>query len=72
MMSFWLIVNADVFVLSRYVSDTELGIYTPHVARGVHRRLPAPGFGRAAPLRKAAIYKSVEEQYGRAEQRGQL
>jgi O-antigen/teichoic acid export membrane protein len=73
MMSFWLIVNADVFVLSRYVSDSDLGIYTL-ASRVAFIAAFLPQSFRVAlrPLRKAAIYKSVEEQYGRAEQRGQL
>jgi O-antigen/teichoic acid export membrane protein len=73
MMSFWLIVNADVFVLSRYVSDTELGIYTLASRVAFIAAFLPQGFRVALrPLRKAAIYKSVEKQYGRAEQRGQL
>ena len=73
MMSFWLIVNADVFVLSRFVSDTDLGIYTLASRVAFIAAFLPQGFRVALrPLRKAAIYKSVEEQYGRAEQRGQL
>ena len=73
MMSFWLIVNADVFVLSRYLSDTEIGIYTLASRVAFIAAFLPQGFRVALrPLRKAAIYKSVEDQYGRAEQRGQL
>ena len=73
MMSFWLIVNADVFVLSRYVSDAELGVYTLASRLAFIAAFLPQGFRVALrPLRKAAIFKSVEEQYGRAEQRGQL
>jgi O-antigen/teichoic acid export membrane protein len=73
MMSFWVIVNADVYVLSRYVSDTDLGIYTLASRVAFIAAFLPQGFRVALrPLRKAAIYKSVEEQYGRAEQRGQL
>ncbi len=73
MMSFWTIANADVFVLSRFVDNSELGIYTLASRFGFMAAFLPQGFRLALrPLRKAAIYKSVEEQYGRAEQRGQL
>ena len=73
MMSFWLIVNADVFVLSRFVSDADLGVYTLASRVAFMAAFLPQGFRVALrPLRKAAIYKSVEAQYGRAEQRGQL
>lgn len=73
MMSFWTIANADVFLLSRFVSDIDLGVYTLASRVGFIAAFLPQGFRVALrPLRKAAIYKSVEEQYGRAEQRGQL
>ena len=73
MLSFWLIVNADIFVLSRFVSDAELGVYTLASRVAFLAAFLPQGFRVALrPLRKAAIYKSVEDQYGKAEQRGQL
>lgn len=71
--SFWVIQNADVFVLSRFVSEADLGIYMLVSRLGfVGAFLPA-GFRMALrPLRKAAIYKAVEDQYGRSVQRGQI
>lgn len=73
MMSFWTMTNADVFVLSRFVSDADLGVYTLASRVGFIAAFLPQGFRVALrPLRKAAIYKAVEEQYGRAEQRGQL
>ena len=73
MMSFWTIGNADVYLLSRFVSDADLGVYTLASRVGFIAAFLPQGFRVAMrPLRKAAIYKSVEEQYGRAEQRGQL
>jgi O-antigen/teichoic acid export membrane protein len=73
MMSFWTIVNADVFVLSRFVSDADLGVYTLASRVGfIAAFVPQASRIAMRPLRKAAIYKSVEEQYGRAVQRGQL
>ena len=73
MMSFWTMANADVFLLSRYVSDVDLGIYTLASRVGIVAAFVPQGFRVALrPLRKAAIYKAVEDQYGKAEQRGQL
>jgi len=73
MMSFWTIGNADIFLLSRYVTATELGIYTLASRVGFIAAFMPQGFRVALrPLRTASIYQAVEEQYGRAEQRGQL
>lgn len=73
MMSFWTMANADVFLLSRFVSDADLGVYTLASRVGFIAAFLPQGFRVALrPLRKAAIYKAVEDQYGRAEQRGQL
>ncbi|HSI80585.1 MAG TPA: hypothetical protein VK919_08045 [Solirubrobacterales bacterium] len=71
--SFWVIQNSDIFVLSRFVTDADLGIYMLVSRLGfVGAFLPA-GFRMALrPLRKAAIFKAVEEQYGKAVQRGQI
>ncbi|MDQ3572736.1 MAG: oligosaccharide flippase family protein, partial [Actinomycetota bacterium] len=68
MMSFWTIGNADIFLLSRYVTDTELGIYTLASRVGFIAAFMPQGFRVALrPLRKASIFQAVEEQYGRAE-----
>jgi O-antigen/teichoic acid export membrane protein len=73
MMSFWTMASADVYVLSRFVSDADLGVYTLASRIGFMAAFLPQGFRVALrPLRKAAIYKAVEEQYGRGEQRGQL
>jgi len=71
--SFWVIQNADVFVLSRFVSDADLGIYTLVSRLGFVGSFLPTGFRMAMrPLRKAAIFRAVEDQYGRATQRGQI
>jgi O-antigen/teichoic acid export membrane protein len=71
--SFWLIQNADVFVLSRFVGDTDLGIYMLASRVGFVGSFLPQGFRMALrPLRRAAIFKAVEEQYGKSVQRGQI
>jgi O-antigen/teichoic acid export membrane protein len=71
--SFWVIQNADVFVLSRFVGDADLGIYMLVSRLGFVGSFLPMGFRMALrPLRKAAIYKAVEDQYGKATQRGQI
>jgi O-antigen/teichoic acid export membrane protein len=71
--SFWLIQNADVFVLSRFVGDADLGIYMLASRVGFVGSFLPQGFRMALrPLRRAAIFKAVEEQYGKSTQRGQI
>ena len=73
MSSFWALQQGDVFLLSRFVSDADLGVYTLASRVGFIAAFLPQGFRVALrPLRKASLYKSVEDQYGRAEQRGQL
>jgi O-antigen/teichoic acid export membrane protein len=73
MLSYWTFANADVFLLSRAVSDADLGVYTLASRIGLIAAFAPQAFRVALrPLRKAAIFRSVEEQYGRREQRGQL
>lgn len=71
--SFWLIQNADVFVLSRFVGDADLGIYMLASRLGFVGSFLPQGFRMALrPLRKAAIFKAAEDQYGKSMQRGQI
>lgn len=73
MLSYWTFSNADVFLLSRVVNDTDLGLYTLASRIGFIAAFAPQAFRVALrPLRKASIFQSVEDQYGRAEQRGQL
>jgi len=70
---FWVIQNADVFLLSRVVSDTDLGIYALASRLGFVVSFLPQGFRMAMrPLRKAAIFQAVRDEYGQQTQRGQL
>lgn len=70
---FWVIQNADVFLLSRVISETELGIYTLASRLGFVVSFLPQGFRMAMrPLRKAAIFQAVSDEYGQRTQKGQL
>ncbi|MDQ3759109.1 MAG: oligosaccharide flippase family protein [Actinomycetota bacterium] len=70
---FWVIQNADVFILSRVVSDTELGIYALASRLGLVVSFLPQGFRMAMrPLRKSAIFQAVRDEYGQRTQKGQL
>jgi O-antigen/teichoic acid export membrane protein len=70
---FWIIQNADVFLLSRVVSETELGIYTLASRLGFVVSFLPQGFRMAMrPLRKAAVFQAVSDEYGQRTQKGQL
>ena len=70
---FWVIQNSDVFLLSRVVSAKDLGIYTLASRLGLVVSFLPQGFRMAMrPLRKAAIFQAVSEEYGAQTQKGQL
>ncbi len=72
-MSFWLVQNADVFILSRFVSHTELGIYALASRLGVVVSFLPQGFRMGMrPLRKSAMWDAFQEQYGKQTAGGQL
>ena len=72
-MSFWLVQNADVFILSRFIGDTELGVYALASRLGFVVSFLPQGFRMAMrPLRKSAAFQAVRDQYGRATVQGQL
>jgi hypothetical protein len=64
--------QADVFLLSRFVSDADLGVYQLANRTGIVVAL-LPGAFRVAmrPLRKSLSFKAVQDEYGRAVARGQ-
>ncbi|MGH2987827.1 MAG: lipopolysaccharide biosynthesis protein, partial [Solirubrobacterales bacterium] len=71
--SFWIVQNADVFILSRIVSDTDLGIYALASRLGFVVSFLPQGFRVAMrPLRKSAAFKAVGDQYGKNTVQGQL
>jgi O-antigen/teichoic acid export membrane protein len=71
--SFWVIQNADVFILSRFISDTDLGVYALASRLGFVVSFLPQGFRMAMrPLRKSAAFQAVRDQYGRATVQGQL
>src|SRR3954451_1690464 len=72
-MSFWLIQNADIFILSRFVPHEELGIYHLASRLGLVVALLPQGFRMGMrPLRKSAMWDAFQEQYGKQTAGGQL
>ena len=71
-LSMWTIQQADIFILSRFISDGDLGIYQLASRVGIVVAFLPGGFRMAMrPLRKSLAYKSVQKQYGRSVARGQ-
>jgi len=71
--SFWTIQNADVFILSRFVDPTELGIYALASRLGFVVSFLPQGFRVAMrPLRKSAAFMAVRDEYGKQTVQGQL
>ncbi len=72
-MSFWLVQNADIFILSRFVSHDELGIYHLASRLGLVVSFLPQGFRMAMrPLRKSAIWDAFQDEYGKRTAGGQL
>jgi O-antigen/teichoic acid export membrane protein len=72
-MSFWLIQNADIFILSRFVSHDDLGVYHLASRLGFVVSFLPQGFRMGMrPMRKSAAYDAFKEQYGKATAGGQL
>lgn len=70
-LSMWVVSYADIFILSRFVDDAELGTY--HLAsRAAFLVAVLPGGYRKAlrPLQKTTMFKAVEDEYGVGEARG--
>ena len=72
-MSFWLVQNADIFILSRFVDHTELGIYALASRLGFVVSFLPQGFRMGMrPLRKSAMWDAFQDQYGKQTAGGQL
>jgi len=70
--SFWTINSAQIFFLSRYVSNTDLGIFALAQRAGIVVALLPTGFRRALrPLKRTMAFAAVEDQYGSNVARGQ-
>jgi O-antigen/teichoic acid export membrane protein len=70
--SFWTINSSQVFFLSRFVSHTDLGIFTLAQRAGIVVALLPTGFRRALrPLKRTTAFAAVEDQYGSNVARGQ-
>jgi len=72
-MSMWVIQNADSFILSRFVDHSQVGYYKFAQNLGFVVSFMPQGFRIAMrPLRKAALFQAVRDQYGTAVAKGQL
>jgi O-antigen/teichoic acid export membrane protein len=71
-LSMFTLMNADIFVLSRFVSDADLGVYQLASRTAVVVALIPGGFRYAMrPLRKSLMFRAVQDEYGRATARGE-
>jgi O-antigen/teichoic acid export membrane protein len=72
-MSFWLVQNADIFILSRFVDHSDLGVYSLASRLGFVVSFLPQGFRMGMrPLRKSAAFDAFKDQYGKATAQGQL
>ncbi len=71
-LSMFTLMSADIFLLSRFVSDADLGIYQLASRTAIVVALIPGGFRIAMrPLRKSLSFRAVQDEYGRATARGQ-
>jgi O-antigen/teichoic acid export membrane protein len=71
--SMWVIQNADIFILSRFVDHSDLGVYNLASRTGFVVAILPQGFRVALrPLRKSAAYRSLRREYGAQTAQGQL
>ena len=69
--SMWTVGYADIFLLSRFVSDADLGTYTLASRAGFLAAFLPAGYRKALrPLQKTTTFRAVEDQYGVGEARG--
>ena len=71
-LSMFTLMNADIFLLSRFVSDADVGVYQLASRTAIVIALIPGGFRIAMrPLRKSLTFRAVQDEYGRATARGQ-
>jgi len=71
--SMWVIQNADIFLLSRYVSHEQIGLYTLASRTGFMVAFLPQSFRMALrPIRKTAVFKAFRQEYGGPVAQGQL
>ncbi len=69
--SMWIVGYADVFILSRFVSDADLGTYTLASRAGFLAAFLPAGYRKALrPLQKTTTFRAVEDEYGVGNARG--
>ncbi|MEO8091647.1 MAG: hypothetical protein ABI726_02915 [bacterium] len=69
----WVMQNADVYLLSRFVDHADLGVYALSAKLGFIVSFLPQGFRVAMrPMRKSAAFKAVRSEYGRSTSSGQL
>jgi O-antigen/teichoic acid export membrane protein len=71
-LSMFTLMNADIFLLSRFVADADVGVYQLASRTAIVVALLPGGFRVAMrPLRKSLTFRAVQDEYGRATARGQ-
>jgi O-antigen/teichoic acid export membrane protein len=71
--SMWTLQNADTFILSRYVSHSDLGLYQLASKTGmVVAFFPAAFFQAWRPIKRTSVFAAVEAEYGVGEARGTM
>jgi O-antigen/teichoic acid export membrane protein len=70
-LSMWIVSYADIFILSRFVSDADLGIYHLASRAGFLVAFLPGGYRKALrPLQKTTTFRAVEDEYGVGTARG--
>jgi O-antigen/teichoic acid export membrane protein len=70
-LSMWIVGYADIFILSRFVSDADLGTYHLASRAGFLVSFLPAGYRKALrPLQKTTTFRAVEDEYGVGNARG--
>src|SRR5215211_4314398 len=71
--SLWVVQNSDVFLLSRFLDNTQIGLYNLASRTGFMVAFLPQGFRMALrPIRKTAAYEAFRREYGVAVAQGQM